>query len=496
MAISRRTLLGAGLATLSGSMLSSLAPAQVRRALGNKGPKNVIFCVADGMAMQTLAMADVFQQVVHGHSSYWVRLMNEPYAVNGLQSTRSLSSVVTDSAAASAAWGSGVHIWNGQLNILPDDTPLRTLTSLVSENGVRCGLVTTTTISHATPAGFAVVCDSRGKEAEIVDNYLTAGVDVIMGGGDRFCNPTKRPDRKDAYAAFAAQGFQVVKTRDEVLAATGKKILGVFGDSHLPFTVDQQNSEQITREVPTLAEMTRVALRSLQGSPNGFLLQIEGGKVDHAAHANDLAGMFYDQIAFEEAVKVAVEFALEDGETLVIVTSDHATGGPSLNGDGDEYFDTTAALENFANFKCSFGPLSTAIGRTPTRDHVIEVHKEMMGITLTAEEADVLLAALAGNSPFKASGFHGTLNAALAMIHGNHTKVTWTSGNHTHEHVMVTAVGPGAHLMAGLTPNIRFFDVLTGVFDVHHENPSMSFEDAMRVRASASTMPDVTGHWL
>lgn len=496
MAISRRSLLGAGLATLSGGILSSLAPAQIRQALGNKAPKNVIFCVADGMALQTLAIADTYQRLVHGRPSFWVGLMNEPYAVNGLQATRSLSSVVTDSAAASSAWGSGVHVWNGQLNTLPDGTPLRTLTSLVSEKGVRCGLVTTTTISHATPAGFAVACDNRGKETEIVDKYLSAGVDVIMGGGDRFCNPAKRPDRKDAYAAFMAQGFQVVKTRDEALAATGPKIVGVFGDSHLPYTVDHQNSDQITREVPTLAEMARVALRLLKDSPKGFLLQIEGGKVDHAGHANDLAGLLFDQIAFEEAAKAAVEFALEDGDTLVIVTSDHATGGPSLNGDGEEYFDTTAAVENFAKLKGSFGPLSTAIGRTPTRDHIIDVHKEMMGITLTAEEADVLLAALAGNSPFKASGFHGTLNAALAMIHGNHTKVTWTSGNHTHEHVMVTAVGPGAHLMAGLTPNIRFFDVLTGIFDVHHENPTMSFEEAMRVRARASVAPEVSGHWL
>ncbi|MBX3096292.1 MAG: alkaline phosphatase [Fimbriimonadaceae bacterium] len=490
MQFSRRTILGAGLATLSGSLLNSMSSAQVRNALGNKPPKNVIFCVADGMASQTMSMCDVFQRTGLGHPSYWAGLMNEPYVVNGLQATRSLSSVVTDSAAASAAWGSGVHIWNGQLNILPDGTELDSLTKLASAKGVRCGLVTTTTMSHATPAGFAVVTDSRGKEREISAKYLDAGVDVLMGGGDAFFTPD------DLYSKYAANGYRVVKNRSEALAATGQKILGIFDSSHLPFTIDRNNSTEIAAKVPTLAEMASVALRSLKGSPNGFLLQIEGGKVDHGAHANDLAAMFYDQIAFEEAVKVAVEFALADGETLVIITSDHACGGPSLNGDGDEYFDTTAALEGFANFKCSFAPLMSLMGSRPTTDHVVDVHKEMMGIELSKEEAETVVAIMGNNSPFKASTLMGSRNAGLALIHGNHTKVGWTSGNHTHEHVLVTAVGPGSHLVAGLTQNIRFFDLMTGVFDITHKNPTMSFEDAMRVRARASVQVESEPHWV
>ncbi|MES1227179.1 MAG: alkaline phosphatase, partial [Armatimonadota bacterium] len=148
--ISRRTLIGTGAAALTSTALGvpKNLPASVKRK-----PKNIIFCVADGMAQQTLSMADIFQDQMMGHRSYWHWLANQDYVTNGLQMTRSLGSVVTDSAAASSAWGSGRHIWNGQLNTYPDGTKLRTLQSILKEHGMKTGLVTTTTITHATPAG-------------------------------------------------------------------------------------------------------------------------------------------------------------------------------------------------------------------------------------------------------------------------------------------------------------------------------------------------------
>ena len=145
MRISRRSLLSSGAAGLFPGALNFPAPSQSKKT-GRK-PKNVIFCVADGMAMQVVSMADQYQQLVHGKRSYWSTLLDEEYAVSGLQDTRSLNSLVTDSAAASSAWGSGRHIWNGQLNMFPDKTKLRTLVSLMVGAGVRCGLVTTTTMT-------------------------------------------------------------------------------------------------------------------------------------------------------------------------------------------------------------------------------------------------------------------------------------------------------------------------------------------------------------
>lgn len=493
MKLSRRVLLGSGAAALGTTLVGAGAPPRKGRK-----PKNVIFLVVDGMSDQTFALSDVFQRTVAGHPSYWADLIEAEDVVNGLQRTRSLNSVVTDSAAASSAWGSGVHIWNGQLNILADGTALRPIAGLVREKGVKVGLVTTTTITHATPAGFAIVSESRDDEAGIAAKYLTSGVDVLMGGGNRFFAADKRKDSRDLYADFAKAGFAVVRDRDALLADKSPKMLGIFSDSHVPFTVDRDNEAALQKAVPTLAEMTRVALAKLKGAPNGFLLQVEGGKVDHGGHANDLAAMVYDQMAFEEAVKVAVEFARADGETLVVITADHACGGASLNGAGQEYIESTDGLRHIAGMKSSFVPLFQEIGKAPTRASVQAVHEARLGLKLADAEADAIVASVAGKHPFGLSTFHNSPNATMAMIHGNHTKVTWTSSNHTHEHVIVSALGPGSEKLHGVTTNIEFFPMLCGIFGVRHTNPTMTFEDAMKLQKAVHGVGHLcqTDHWV
>lgn len=480
MKFSRRALVTGGAASLLAGSIDLSSASQNKKTSG-KQPKNIIFCVADGMAMATVTMANYYQQITAGHDSYWMTLLNEEYAVSGLQNTRSLNSLVTDSAAASSAWGSGRHIWNGQLNTYPDKTELRTLASLMQEAGVRTGLVTTTTLTHATPSGFAISCIDRDLEGLIAEKHLHSGVDVLMGGGNKFFSPALRPDKRDLYADFARAGYAVVKTRKELLALEKpNKVLGIFNDSHMPFTVDHVNSPDLLATRPTLAEMVTAALASLQHSPKGFLLQIEGGKVDHGGHTNDLAALLYDQMAFEEAVKVAVAFALQDRETLVIITTDHATGGPALNGDGVEYIDSTEGLKRLSGMKSSYEPIFAAFGKTPTPALVRDVIADKLGIALTGAEADAVVAALKGASPFAVSNFYKGPQATLAIVLGNYSKVTWTSQNHTSDHVLVTAVGPGNEFVAGLTPNVAFFDGMLATKGLKWSNPTMNFEEAAK----------------
>jgi len=483
MSISRRSLLGGGLGAAPMGALGAPGLAAPPKSARKGKPKNVIFCVTDGTALQVISMADDFQRVVNGRPGYWAWLVDQEYATSGLQSTRSLNSVVTDSSAASSAWGSGRRIWNGQLNQYPDGTLLRPLTSVVREAGMKTGLVTTTTITHATPSGFAVNCVQRDLEGLIAENLLKAGVDVLMGGGDRFFSPALRKDRRDLYADFAKAGYQILKSRQELMkpAARSGKVLGIFHDGHMPYSVDHLNDPASRESKPTLVEMTRAALASLKGASKGFLMQVEGGRVDAGAHGNDLAATLYDYFAFEEAVKAAVEFAHQDGETLVVITADHATGGPSLNGSGTEYIDSTAGLKTLAGMKASYGVLLKAAGNRPSADRLREVVREGLSITLTAAEAEAVAAALRGQSPFGVSEFYGGGSPALAMALGNHTKVTWTSSNHTSDHVLVTAIGPGSASFAGLTPNHRFFGLLLAAKGLRHENPpQMDFETAKK----------------
>ncbi|GAB4451543.1 MAG: alkaline phosphatase [Armatimonadaceae bacterium] len=481
MRISRRGMLGGiGSAGVSFGFTGFPAGAEQPRSAGKETPKNIIFCVVDGMAAAALTMADYLQQLTLGKHSYWHDLMNAEDIVLGMQETRSLNSVVTDSAAASSAWGCGRRIWNGQINMFPDGTELRPIASIVQEAGMRTGLVTTTTITHATPAGFAVNCVQRDLEALIAEKYLKSGVEVLMGGGAKAFSPELRKDKRDLYADFAKAGFAVAKTRSELMRTAPKgKVLGIFNDSHMPYTVDHVNDAMLWETRPTLAEMTAHAIRNLSNSPKGFLLQIEGGRVDHGGHADDLAALVYDQIAFEEAVKVAVDFARRDGNTLVIVTADHATGGPALNGAGDEYSDSTAGLLHLKNMKCSYGPLVEAIGANPSAAKVRDTVTEKLGITLTNEEADALVQTLGGKSPFALSEFYSGAFATMGVILGNHTKVTWTSLNHTADHVVVAALGPGKDMFRGITPNYQFFSKMLAAREISFQNPpQMDLEKA------------------
>ena len=327
MDVSRRGLLGAGAGIVATGLLSTplIAKAAPDQRRGRRA-KNVIFCAVDGMALSSLTMLDHYLQITEGKRSYWSELLDADDVSIGYQDTRSLNSVVTDSSAASSTWGSGRRIWNGQVNQYPDGTELRPIASLMVEAGVKVGLVTTTTITHATPSGFAVNCVQRDLEHLIAEKYLASGVSVLMGGGNRSFSADRRQDKRDLYADFAREGFKVVRERSQIEGLKAGKILGIFSDSHLPYTVDRNHSADLQAKVPTLAEMAKVAIDNLKGNRNGFLLQIEGGRVDHGGHANDLAGLLYDQLEFEAAVRVAVDFARKDGDTLVIITADHACG--------------------------------------------------------------------------------------------------------------------------------------------------------------------------
>jgi alkaline phosphatase len=226
--------------------------------------------------------------------------------------------------------------------------------------------------------------------------------------------------------------------------------------------------------------MAHVAIENLKGAKNGFLLQIEGGKVDHAGHANDLAGHIFDQIAFEYAVKVAIDFAEKDKNTLVIITSDHATGGPSLNGAGKEYFDATKGIASLAGHKSTYQAIFDAIGKTATQNGVQDAIEAKLSVQLKANEATIIADAINGKSIFAALELQGGKNSALALVLQNYTKVGWTSLNHTSEHVLVSAYGPGSEQVRGLTRNTEFFDMMLSAKGLKWSNPTMSFADAQR----------------
>lgn len=294
-----------------------------------KKAKNIIFMVSDGMSAGTLNMCDMFRRRKEGRGSNWIDLYRNQRVNRGLMDMASASSLVTDSAAASSSWGGGVRVKNGKLNSGPKGEEYLPIWQKFKKSGKKVGCVTTVPITHATPAGFCVTSKSRGEQAEIAEKYLKLRFDVMMGGGSKYFDGRK--DNRDMYAEFMNAGYSVVRTKTEMnVAKNSKPILGVFDNEALPFELDRVNDEILFNKVPSLAEMAQQAIKWMKDHPQGFCLQIEGGKVDWAAHANDAAALIYDQVAFDDAIKVAIDFAEKDGNTLVIITSDHGNANPGL----------------------------------------------------------------------------------------------------------------------------------------------------------------------
>jgi alkaline phosphatase len=368
--------------------------------------------------------------------------------------TASASSLVTDSAAASSAWGGGLRVQNGALNIGPTGERPVPLFSLARSAGYRAGLVSTASITHATPAGFVVNAPSRNAESEIADLYARSGLDLFLGGGHRYFDPTLRPDKYDAYAAFRSAGYHVIRDRAALASAPAGPLLGTFADGHLPYTLDRAASPELSASVPTLSEMTRAALARFspeRGGP-GFVLQIEGARIDHAAHANDFAALVHDQLAVDDALGEVLRFTADRDDTLVIVTTDHGNSNPGLNGQGPAYGDTDRLFARTFDARQTnqwiLSDLAPAVSASAIRERV----HHATCIALDATEIDLLRRALAGDHAEAYRARHSSLGV-LGQILANHYSIGWSGVNHTSDFVDVLAFGPGSESLGGFILN-------------------------------------------
>lgn len=462
-----------------------------------RAPKNVIFMVSDGMSMGVISLADSFGRLTRGTGTLWAQLLREPSAVHGVAETHSLSSLVTDSAAATTAWGSGSRVFNGAINVLPDGRPLVPIGKLVKDAGRRCGLVTTTRITHATPAGFAAVQARRDDEHLIAPQYLEV-VDVLMGGGRKHFDAALRKDGRDLIGEFVGRGYTFWEQRQQVTgSARPPKVLGLFCDEHMPYTIDHRNRAELEQAVPTLAEMTRAALEILSADGPGFLLQVEGGRVDHAAHANDAAALLWDQLAFDEALGEAIKFAQRDPDTLVIVTTDHGNANPGLNGMGAEYGESTECFTRLAKATVSFERFNADLrksGPPASAEQMQALVRQSFGLDIDSAEAETLVAAVSGNLPAELNRQHRNLVGALGQVLGNHNGIGWTGVTHTQDWVLCSAVGPGAEDFQGLLRNCDVFGRLTSLFNIAHTNPQMEPSEAHALLARAPHV--LEAHWV
>lgn len=426
-----------------------------------KKPKNIIFMVSDGMSSGTLALANILSERKYKKTSNWISLYQQNKVTRGLMDMASANSFVTDSSAASSSWGGGVRVNNGSVNVSPDGTHNKPILQKFKAAGKSVGCVTTVEITHATPSGFSLSSEKRSDMALFATMHLELGFDVLMGGGHEYFSADRRSDKRDLYQEFANKGYRVAKNRDELLSVEKKgngSILGIFNAGGLPYALDRENDEELKRNSPSLAEMSVAAINHLSKNKNGFVLQIEGGKVDWGAHANDVGATLYDQLAFDEAVGKVLEFADKDGQTLVILTTDHGNSNPGMFESNDKKFDYVVNLKHTNDW------ILQGIDREFSVSKVQARILEASGIQVSAQEALNILAHYVTErnedglyNPYKLP-FHD-----FAQIQGKYTGIGWGGTNHSSDYVEVAAYGMGKEILPSFLKNIEMHQLLLEV---------------------------------
>ncbi|MDB5745805.1 MAG: alkaline phosphatase [Massilia sp.] len=430
--------------------------------------KNIIFFLGDGMGPTTITAARIFKAGEDGLLDF------ERLDRTARIKTYSADAQVTDSAPSMGAYMTGVKINNDVIS-LKDAKPVApakdangiasidrcganngsapmTILELAKAGGKAVGAVTTTELTHATPAStFSHVCDRNmaytiaqqvvpggaGYNARLMD-----GVDVLMGGGrnhftpfDAKTNPKGRGDGRDLMAEFEKQGYFVANTRADMASAPlGRKFVGIYSaESHLDYASKRRPTQ------PTLAEMTAKAIELLSKKPEGFFLMVEGGKIDHALHETNARNALVETVDFDEAIQTAVERmrALDPGldNTLIVVTADH---------------DHTMVLNGYARRGNPVLDIVRNVGDgQPTRD--------ADGKTYTA--------LVFGNGPNRPEK-RADVDSAQALAHDyrQESGVRWPNESHGGGDVKLYAAGAGSAPFKGTIENTHVFTLMKAAF--------------------------------
>jgi alkaline phosphatase len=307
---------------ITGSALTNFDVA----AKAPKKVKNIILFIGDGMGT-----AQLYAGMTTSSQPY--NLVKFPYS--GFSMTFSADNYITDSAAGGTAIASGVKTNNGMIGVTPDNKPVESIVEIVHKKGLATGVLSTSAITHATPASFVAHNSGRGNYEDIAKDFLNGTVDVFIGGGENHFR--NRADGRDLTTDLKAQGYDVVTTLESLKAAESPKIAGLLAKVHMPKVTEGRQG--------MLEEMTKKAIGILSKDKDGFFVMVEGSMIDWGGHDNNIDYITSEMTDMDKAIGVALDFAKEDGKTLIVVTADHETGGLSLTGGSISEHTVTA---NFA----------------------------------------------------------------------------------------------------------------------------------------------------
>lgn len=418
-------------------------------AEGAERAKNVIVLIADGCSSDQYTFARWFKGAP---------LSFDPHRTGAVR-TFIADSIVPDSAPAATAFATGVRTSSRFVSVGPRPEtiesvpapgpelqfkPLATVLEGARLMGKATGIVSTSSVTHGTPAAYAAHTDRRDDEETIMLQMVHQRIDVVFGGGKDLLLPKgadgKRGDNEDLTVELKGMGYEIVENRKEMAELRKGPVFGVFAAGHMDAEIDRPS---LHPDQPTLEEMTQKAIEILSRDPEGFFLMVEGSQIDWACHTNDPAHLLSDLLAFDKAAEAALNFASKHGDTLVLVLSDHNTGGFSIgnyemgrifSGVSQETF-----LVPFRRMKKSTSILWKGIGDEKSADKVKKAVMEGWGMDITLADAEQLLL-LAGDYKKKGRAEHLAIGRFLCP---RYTHVGWSTHGHTGGDVPLHAFGPG-----------------------------------------------------
>lgn len=413
--------------------------------------KNLIVLIGDGMGPPQITLSRLYAQKYEDMDQLYM----DDYLVgtNSTKADKSMngeeSGVVTDSAASGTAFATGNKTYNGAISVTNEQIakPVASIIEAAKEDGKSTGIISTARLTHATPAVYASHVRSRNNENAIASQYLTSGVDVLIGGGEenfvgeakeaKF-GEAKREDGQNLVAAFKEKGYAVAYNKEELQKVEGQQLLALLSNSHVPYELDRDDS------IPTLKEQLERSLEILGENEEGFVVMVEAGRVDHAGHANDIHSLVRELLEFDEAFKAAVAYAEKSGDTSVIATADHETGGLTVgsNGEYEVYFDV------FKNVTASSEVIGQALDEAKSAKDLKAIMKKYTGIEDLSKEELKKLEEIDIKEASRGSAF----NEIIAQRSG----VGWTGYGHTGVDVGVYGYGPAAELLRGFNDNTDF----------------------------------------
>ena len=292
--------------------------------------KNVILLIGDGTGLSQISSAFFFKKTSPNYARFkHICLIN----------TSSSREDITDSAAGATAFATGIKTYNGAIGVADDSTEVKNLVEIVSKQNIKTGVISTSSIQHATPASFYAHVINRGLYEDIAEDMVDSDIDFFAGGGTKFFN--KRKDGKNLLDELKGKGFHINTT------ALGK-FSGIKSYSKMGYLLAENHLNPVAKgRGDYLPKATELGIKFLNkdADKSSFFLMVEGSQIDWGGHANDADYLISELIDFDDAIGKALDFAEKDGNTLVIVTADHETGGftlastPKKTEDGKSYSD-------------------------------------------------------------------------------------------------------------------------------------------------------------